>query len=338
MKYSLSLLLLFLSINLLVGQVADTTQIDRGEYPYVLPILGKKAYERGYNLPLPFSASVGTVYNKQGLVLDNFSMDFTKGDQAPNFDRLQPISDLVVFGPSEGRINTMFGRIEAWVLPFLSVGVYGGKVWGEQTIALTSPIEITSNTEIDGQYFGFNLVGVVPLGPVVLQGDYSWSWTTNERLDEAVLVKVSGMRLLKRFVSKKNPDSFFAFWGGAQFQNLADKTSGKIGLGEALNLTPEDIDEFDMRWEDYMMSPEWDTLTPSEKIRATAAYNIVRGAAEELSGTTVHYRFDKRLEFEWNMVIGANWAINKHWTIRGEYGFLKSKRSLMFNLAYGFGL
>jgi hypothetical protein len=143
---------------------------------------------------------------------------------------------------------------------------------------------------------------------------------------------------MKRFVNKKDPNKFWAVWAGAQYQNLASQTSGKIGLGEALNLTPEDLEEFDMRWEEYTMSPEWDALSPAEKIRATAAYNIVRGAAENLADTTVHYKFDKRLRYEWNMVIGGTYVFNKHWAIRGEYGFLQEKQSLMFQVAYNFGL
>ena len=106
-------------------------------------------------------------------------------------------------------------------------------------------------------------------------------------------------------------------------------------MGEALNISEEDIKAFEMRWEDYLMGPEWDALTLAEKLKATTAYNIVKSAADQVSETTVHYKFDNRLEFEWNMVVGANWTINKHWTVRAEYGFLQSKRSLMLNLVDG---
>ncbi|WP_115462506.1 hypothetical protein [Winogradskyella aurantiaca] len=331
----LATLLCVMGLN---SQEVDTTSITKNEYPYVLPILGKKAYEKGYTLPLPFSASIGTIFNKQGIILENFRMAFTQGDEIPDFERLDPISELIQFGPSQGRINTLFGRIEAWVLPFISVGGYYGKVWGKQTITLLEPIAIESNTDINGQYYGINLVGVIPVGPVILQGDYSWSWTTNERLDKPVKVRVSGMRVMKRFVSKTNPSKFWAVWAGAQYQNLEGTTSGKIGLGEALDLTPEDIEEFDQQWEEYTMSPEWDALSLAEKTKATTAYNIIRNAATNLEDTTVYYQFDKRLEFEWNMVIGGTYVFNKHWAIRGEYGLLKSKQSLMFQVAYNFGL
>lgn len=338
MRIFTTLFCMLMLFNSALAQELDSTKIESKDYPYVLPLLGQKAYDRGITLPLPFSASIGTIFNKQGIVLNNFSMAFTEGIEEPDFDELQPISDLVVFGPSEGRINTLFARVEAWVLPFLSVGAYYGKVWGEQTITLTSPIDISSTTDINGEYYGINLVGVAPLGPVLLQADYSWSWTTNERLDTPVEVRVSGIRLMKRFVNKKDPSKFWAVWGGAQFQNLASQTSGKIGLGEALNIGPDYLNELDARWEVFKTTDEWNSLNPIQKGLAESAFQRIRDGVENLGGTTVHYKFDKRLEFEWNMVLGGTYVFDKHWAIRGEYGFLKSKQSLMFQVAYNFGL
>ncbi|PQB04677.1 hypothetical protein [Aureitalea marina] len=320
------------------SQVQDSTE-TRGEYPYVLPILGKKAYAKGYNLPLPFSASIGTIFNKQGIILEDFSMAFTQGNEEPDFDRLQPISDLIVFGPSEGRINTLFARVEAWVLPFLSVGGYFGKVWGEQTVTLTAPIEISSVTDIDGQYYGLNLVGVVPIGPVVLQADYSWAWTTNDRLDKPVLVNVAGARVIKRFVNKTNPERFWGVWAGAQSQKLDSETSGNIPLGEALGLDETALNDLDQRWETYTMSPEFTELPRFRQELIRRAYEeIIRPGLEGLAGTTVYYKFKKRLEFEWNMLIGGTYQFNRHWAARVEYGFLQSKQQLTFIATYNFGL
>ncbi len=333
------LLLLILTFGISgYSQELDSSSAKSKEYPYILPILGQKVYDRGYSLPLPFSLSFGTVFNKQGIILEDFTMAFTQGDEIPDFDQLQPISDLIVFGPSEGRINTGFVRAEAWILPFLSIGGYAGKVYGEQTVTLTSPIEISSVTEIDGQYYGLNLAALAPVGPVILQADYSWSWTTNKNLSEPVLVKVSGMRVLKRFVNPNKEGRFFTAWVGAQTQKLGSQTSGSIALEEALNIDEGFEDDLDMRWEEYKMGPEYGSLSPAEKIKADAAYALLRSGVENLTETTVHYTFNKRLEYEWNMVIGGNYTFNKKWALRAEYGFLKSKQSLMVNLAYSFGL
>mgnify|MGYP006396565429 CR=1 FL=1 len=320
-----------------IAQDADSTAVKE-EYPYILPILGKKAYEKGHRLQLPFGFSVSTLFNKQGIILDNFSMAFTQNDEVPDFERLQPISDLIVFGPSDGRINTLNFRFDTWLLPFFNVGGYYGRVWGEQTVTLTAPINLESVTDITGQYYGFNLLGVVPVGPVVLSADYSWSWTTNERLDKPVLVEVSGIRVIKRFLNKRRPDRFWAVWAGAQFQKLDNQTSGKIDLKEALNIEEGSIDELDNQWDAYKMTPAYEDLPAGEKIRQEAAYQIIRGAVVGLAETTVHYKFEKRLEHEWNMVLGGNYQFNDHWQARLEYGFLQSKQQVMLMMTYRFGL
>jgi len=179
---------------------------------------------------------------------------------------------------------------------------------------------------------------VAPAGPVVLSTDYSLSWTTNERLDKPVQVHVAGIRVIKRFMSKKRTDRFVAVWAGTQFQRLASRTSGNIPLGEALDIDEGTIDEWDMQWEEYKMTPEWEELPPADKIKLEATYQLVREAVINVAETTVYYQFDKRLEKKWNLVFGANWQISDRWQIRGEYGVLKGKQQLMLMGTYRFGI
>ena len=339
MKFNfLTLILIIFCFNSTTAQQIDSIQKPKGEYPYVLPILGQKVYDRGYDLPLPFNVSVGTVFNKQGIVLDQFQLAFTQNDAVADFEQFQPIADLVEFGPSDGRVNTLFARGEASVFPFLNVGLYYGKVWGKQTIRLNAPVEITSDTDINGVYYGFNLIGFAPVGPIILQADYSRSWTTNDRLDKPVNVNVSGMRAIKRFINKKNPEKYLAVWGGAQYQNLEGQTSGNINLGKALNITEETINGFESAWDDYTMSPAWDELTLAEKAKQTTAYNLTLAGLNAVDDTTVHYKFNKSLEYPWSMLLGFQYAFNNRWSVRAEYSFLRSKQQLFANLVYYFGI
>ncbi len=105
-------LILTTAVLAISAQTADTSKQVKGEYPYLLPILGKKAHDRGYKLPLPHGLSVGTIFTKQSIILDNFQFAFARGDEQPDFERFQPIADLVVFGPSEGRVNTLNFRFD----------------------------------------------------------------------------------------------------------------------------------------------------------------------------------------------------------------------------------
>lgn len=324
-----------------IAQEKDSVELEK-KYPYILPFLGDKAYERGYKLPLPFGVNIGTIFNRQGLVLENFEMTIADPN-APESDlTYRDLTGILDFGPSEGRINTLNFRGDAWILPFFAVGGYYGRVWGEQTISFSvvGSDYFKSTTDIVGQYYGLSLLGLAPLGPVVLSMDYSWSWTTNKNLDRPVLVKVSGIRLIRRILTQKE-DRYFAVWGGAQFQNLDSRTSGNIGFDEALGISEEDKQRLDDHWEKYTNNEVpngngeyWDDLTISQRLVQQTAYELVRGVADD----NVYYKFDKRLEHEYSMLLGVNYQHNEKWQFKTEYSFLKTKQQLMLMATYRFGL
>lgn len=336
----------FLSVFMLnlpssgLAQDSDTTEVA-SPYPYRLPILGKKAHARGHRLQLPLGASIGTIFNKQGLVLENFEMTIADPGTPADDITYRDLSGILDFGPSQGRINTLNFRADVWVLPFLSVGGYYGEVWGEQTISFSvvGSDFFQSTTDIVGRYYGFNVLGAVPLGPVILMADYSWSWTTNQNLDEPVRVEVSGLRLVRRIKTKRE-DRFFAVWAGAQHQKMDNRTSGNIGIDEALNISAEDKQRLDDNWAAYTNNEipngrgeYWRDYTIVERGAQQAVYNLVRGVADD----DVYYKFDKRLEYPWQMLLGVNYQHNDKLQFRTEYGFLKSKQQLMFMASYRFG-
>lgn len=329
------------------AQVMDTTKTSE-TYPYLFPILGKKAYEKGYNLPLPHGVLIGTIFNKQGIELNNFEMAIAQPGSPESELNFLSLDGILDFGPSEGRINTLNARIDTWVFPFLGVSGIFGKVWGEQTISFSvvGSDLIESTTDIEGQYYGVNVLGIVPLGPINLAADYSWTWTTNERLDKPVLVKVSGIRAIKQ-IKTNNPNRYFAVWAGAQSQKLDNQTSGNIPFAEVLGVTEEDKEKLETHWGNVLndevvvkQSPitgndlYWSDLTPIEQQLRQRTYNLVSGVVD----SSVYYKFNKQLEYDWNMLLGVNYQHNRRWGVKVEYGFLKEKQSLMASIDYRFGL
>ena len=345
-------LIVLISIFFIVPISIKAQDLDsletRGPYKYALPILGKKAYEKGYNIPLPHGILAGTFFNKQGLILDNFEMDIADADTDPSDLDFVSLDGILDFGPSEGRINTFNVRVDTWLLPFLNISGIAGRVSGEQTISfsIVGSDLIESVTDIEGQYYGFNLLGIVPLGPVNVALDHSWTWTTNKRLDKPVAVKVGGIRVIKQ-IKTNTANRYFAVWGGAQSQTLEGQTSGNIAFDEALGITEEDKANLDTHW-DNVLNDEvvvkeqpitgnplyWSDLTPAEQALRQGAFDLVRGVAD----SNVYYKFNKRLEYDWNMVLGAAYQHNERWGLKIEYGFLKSKRQVMFNIDYRFGI
>ena len=64
----------------------------------------------------------------------------------------------------------------------------------------------------------------------------------------------------------------------------------------------------------------------------------VDGAISNTETATVQYSLDKRVKNMWNMVVGTQFQLNKHWMIRAEYGFLGSRSQFVGGLQYRFGL
>lgn len=308
------------------GQGFDSTQIGK-KYPYHLPILGGKTYAKGYKFPKPIGVMGSYIFNAQGIVLENFEMAFTNPSDPPFTEEdYVDWSEIIDFGPSDVKINTANFRADAWILPFLSIGGYYGVFRSQTNVRLVKPFPIESKTTNEGKYYGFNTVAVLPLKFINLQGDYTMSFSTNNLLSKPVKVEIAGFRFIKNWQLGNNPDMFLGLWVGAQFQFLDAKTEGKIPLEDALD--PDG--EFQQNVDDW-----YEGLSDTQKeIYGDKLYD----ALNDFVNTTVHYRFDKRLEYNWNMLTGAQWQINRTWQLRAEFGFMRNKQQFFTGLNYRFGI
>ena len=53
---------------------------------------------------------------------------------------------------------------------------------------------------------------------------------------------------------------------------------------------------------------------------------------------TVKYKISKKPAQEWNMIIGGQYQIDKHWQVRAELGGLGNRKSLLISANYRFGI
>lgn len=325
MRKTFTLLSICFCFNSLFAQGVDSTQVGK-EYPYHLPILGAKAYKKGYKLPLPVGVMANYIFTKQNIILENFEMFVQNpGEGIPGDDEYHDLSSIIQFGKSTVSVNTFNVRADAWILPFFSVGGYYGRFRSVTNIGLVKPLKINAQSEAEGKYWGFNMLAVAPLGPINIAADYSWSWTTNELLNKPVLVNVAGIRVIKNFPVKNKKDMFFGVWAGAQFQFLDARTDGKVPLSDVLDPGGNIQNDLDT-W--------YNELTDVQKeIYGDDIYN----GLNDFVNATIHYKFDKRLEYNWNMVAGGQWQINRRVQFRAEAGFVRSKQQYMASLNYRFG-
>ena len=102
-------------------------------------------------------------------------------------------------------------------------------------------------------------------------------------------------------------------------------------------IPPETWDNLDNVADDYY---EW--YNGIDELKQNAADRILTPIVENLAdaegGTTFKYSLTKEPLGPWNMVIGGQYQVNKHWQLRAEAGIIGNRNSLLISGNYRFGI
>ena len=289
------------------------------DYHNIFPLLGRKAIERGFDLPKPVGLNLFGLYMNQGIEITDLGL-------STGADPLVPI-DFIKFGTNTSTVYSLSFRADLWVLPFLNVYGYGGQAQANTTVELTEPIGFTSSVDQSGQYGGVGLTGAFGIKRFFAVADINWSWTNLEKLDAPVQGRVMSFRLGKAF--KIGGTKRLQVWAGAMNQKFRSETNGAIRLGDAI--PPETVDRIRTKLEDIPNQPWYQDLGPLQKaVVDTITNHLLNSNAGDI---TINYGLNKAPSNPWNMLIGSNLDFNKRWTIRGEVGFI-GRTSLLLNAVY----
>ena len=113
------LLIMSTCANLQANQNADLslTQAQRDsilkDYDNIFPIWGRKAIERGFDLPYPVGINLNFLYMHQDITIGELGLSV-------NENPTQPV-DFISFDKADSRISTVNSRFDLWLFPFLSV-------------------------------------------------------------------------------------------------------------------------------------------------------------------------------------------------------------------------
>ena len=342
-------------------ELADS--LKKSEYPYSLPIWGDKATKAGYNLPYSAGLSIQYFGSKSDLVINNLSVGFNNG---PKYD----LDGLVRFDDARATATAITVRPDVWLFPFLNVyGILGKSaastnvgfgVWVPDSTGIDKEV-LTANTvvEFNTATFGLGITPTIGVGGGFLALDMNMAWTDVPQLSKPARSFVIGPRFGKSFKLKK-PDRTIAVWVGGFRVTIASETNGSINLSE---IFPEGggemsakIDQGIQKVDDAQKQIDawWSGLTPPQQNNPTnkakyEAANSVLGRAGEIlnaadraintiSTSTVQYSMDKQVKDHWNFIVGSQFQLNKHFMIRGEVGFLGSRKQIMTGIQYRFGL
>ena len=351
-----------------VGQKHEglSDSIKASEYPYMLPIWGKKVTKLGFDLTYSAGFSSQYVWQRSDIVINNLSVGFNNGP-------LHDLDDLIRFNSAVAETKVINVRPDVWVFPFLNVyGIFAKSnsstaidfsIWlpgdaskpdgdWQEAARFQTKAEFKSNTTV-----GFGLTPTIGIGGGWMALDMNFSWTDVGALDKPAYVFNFGPRFGKSFRLKK-PERNVAIWIGGFRVKFANATSGSLPLadfmpgdemiariGQAQQKVTEADQKLNAWWNGLSNVEQNNPLnkakyeTATDVINRTAQFlENAETAAGNLENSTVQYNLDKKVKDMWNFIVGSQFQLNKHWMLRVEYGFLGSRTQFIGGLQYRFGL
>ena len=289
------------------------------EYNNIFPIWGRKAIERGFALPAPVGININGLYMSQDILIE--SLGLSTGDNP-----VQPV-DFIKFGDAGTKISTVNVRMDLWLFPFLNVYGLVGRGLVDTTVKIVAPVEFESGVKQKGQYLGFGLTGAVGIKKNWLSYDMNWSWADLEKLEDPVRARIIGIRLGRTF--KSGGKKKMSFWLGTMHQKFETVTMGSVVLSEVL---PPDFGD---QLGDYQDSDWYKDLGKPQQAFVDRIAQAIED--KDMGNVNVNYRIDKFPAHPWNMLLGSQIELSRHWMFRVEAGLI-NRYSFFANINYRFDL
>ena len=335
--------------------------IKTTEYPYALPIWGKKAAAMGFNLPYSAGIGINYLWQESDLVIDNLQVGFNNGP-------LHNLDEVIRFNNATSTASGLNIRPDIWLFPFLNVygiiakaspstkvdfGIYVPDADGNWSNVMS----MNTKADFEAQTLGFGFTPTLGVGGGWMALDVNFTWSDIAELEKPAFATVFGPRFGKSF-KLKQPESNVAIWVGGFRLHLNSGTTGSLKLNEVLDLSGIEakVDNGITKVQNTQVQVDtwWTGLTPVEQknpvniAKYETANRALDTAGSFLNGldqalndenySTVQYSLDKRPKDMWNFIIGTQYQHNKHWMVRFEYGFLGSREQIIAGLQYRFGL
>ncbi len=334
--------------------------LKTSEYPYILPIWGDKATQRGFDLPYSAGLNVNYLWQESDLTINNLLVGFNNGP-------LYNLDEVVRFNNATSSTQAVNFRPDVWVFPFLNV--YGIFAKSKSSTAIdfgiwvptaddtwTKVFDAETKAEFEGTTMGFGMTPTIGVGGGFIALDMNFGWTDIEALDKPAFSFVFGPRFGKSFRLKK--EQSIAVWVGGFRVKINSGTTGSLSVGDLfdtenlesriqtgignVNDTQENVET----WWNGLSTIEQNSPVNKAKYQSAnraleAAGNFLNsasGAVSNLEQATVQYNLEKKQTNLWNFVVGAQYQLSKHFMIRSEIGFLGSRTQVLAGVQYRFGL
>lgn len=177
--------------------------LKQAEWPYVLPIWGEKATQKGYNLPYSAGVSLNYFWQESDLIIDNLDVGFNNG---PMYN----LDEVIRFNKALATAGALTVRPDVWLFPFLNIyGILGKSSASTQVgfglwlpDSTNTPKEVVSaETQVDfnATSFGLGMTPTIGISGGFMALDMNMTWTDIPQLEKPAFAFVFGPRFGKSF-------------------------------------------------------------------------------------------------------------------------------------------
>ncbi len=306
-------------------------------FPYILPIYGPQAHERGYKPELPFGVMLNILQVQQTLYPDNYSIGFGNIHSNPEPEIIN-IESIASFEHLQSESLTTNIRIDVWPLPFLNLyGIVGKLQKANVLVHLTEPFDFQIPTTVEGWYLGAGMLLAAKVGPLFFSLDSNTNYNHNPKVEKPIMINITGLRIGPVFNFKNNPNMNVVLWAGVMHTTIGSSTKGRVLTNSFLPDASEHIDKMNQQLNEW-----YDNLNSVQQILYSPLYNKLQEGimllSDNIEDTFIDYEMDKTSARPWNLILGAQWKINQKVQFRTEAQLLGDRIAGMLSLSYRFGI
>jgi hypothetical protein len=294
------------------------------DYNHTFPILGKKAYKKGYDVPYPWGVSTVFFTQKQEINITRTSIGFNGGEKVD-------LSDYVNFGPTIGTTYAYTVRPDLWILPFLNVYAIIGGGSTQTEVTLLNPVSIETTQNFGASSFGLGATLAGAVGPIWIAWDNNYNFADIEVVVEPVPAFNSSLRVGHTFMDPIKPTRTLSVWVGTFYQSIQNDTEGSV--------TVQDIFPNFGDGSKIEALREWaDGLPLAQRVVVNQIINKIEDISNGIDPgeATIDYLLNKEVAAPFNLILGAQYQFNKNWILRTELGVFGKRSQFMLNLNYRF--
>lgn len=297
------------------------------DYPYKLPILGKGAYKKGYDIPFPLGVGIAYFAQRQRVEISSTQISFN--DSQP-----VDLTGVIEFGNIVNYSNAWSIRPNFWILPFVNLYAVFAAGNSQTEVPLVKPINFTTTQEFRANTAGVGATLAGGFHGIIVIVDQNYNWVDLDAFVEPVPAYNLDMRVAHNFVNARRADRSLTIWFGAFYQQIKNDTKGTIYVKDLFpGLTPEKKDEIRQDFDQW-----YDDLSPAQHIVIDPLINHIKDFfdGKNPGDGQINYFLDKKLANGWNMIFGAQYQHNKTWQLRTEVGTFGERTQFLINLNYAF--